>query len=67
MSDDVPKRKKQEESSDSSLDVGDLPKPFRLRHFIQNGFGFDWFLLAYNWVFLPGISVLLWTIFLVIR
>ena len=67
MSDDVPKRQKKEESSDSVSDGGDLLEPLRFRRFIQDGSGFDRFLLAYNWLFLPGISILLWTLFLVIR
>jgi len=66
MSDDVPKRQKKEESSDSVLDGGDLPEPFRLRRLIQNGVGLDRFLLAYNWVFLPWLSFILWIIFLVV-
>jgi len=67
MNDDVPKRQKKEESGDSVSDGGDLPKSTWLRRFVQDDAGFDRFILAYNGVFLPGISLILWLVFLVIR
>ena len=66
MSDEGGKRSKTE-LSDSSADGGDLPEPVRLRRLIQDGVGLDRLLLAYNCVFLPGLSIILWAIFLVIR
>jgi len=66
MSDEGSKRQKTE-SSDSSADVGDFFQSLRLRRLIQNDIGFDRLLLAYNWVFLPCFSIILWTLFLVIR
>ena len=66
MSDEGSKRQKTE-SSDTCADGGDIPEPIRLRHLIQDGTGPDRLLLAYNCVFLPGLSALLWVIFLVIR
>jgi len=66
MSDEGGKRQ-ETKSSDSCTDGGDLPKPVGLRRLIQDGIGLDRLLLAYNCVFLPGLSALLWLIFLVIR
>ena len=60
-------KRQETESSDNSSDGGDIPEPFGIRHFIQDGIRFDRVLLAYNWVFLPGLSLILWSIFLVVR
>ena len=66
MSDEGGKRQ-ETKSIDSGADGGDLPEPVGLRRLIQDGIGLDRLLLAYNCVFLPGLSIILWTIFLVIR
>jgi hypothetical protein len=66
MDDDVPKRTQKEESSDSVSDDSDLFESLRIRRIIQDGSGLDRFLLAYHGLFLPVISIVLWTLFLVI-
>jgi len=66
MNDEGGKRK-QTESGNCCADGSDVPQPVGLRCLIQDDFGFDRILLAYNWVFLPGLSIVLWTIFLAIR
>lgn len=66
MSDEGGKRQKTE-SSDYSANDSDLFQPIGVRYLIQNGSGFDRLLLAYNGYFLPIVSILFWTLFLVIR
>ena len=66
MNDEGGKRE-QTESSDCCPDGGDIPEPLRIRYLIQNSFGFDRLLLAYNWVFSPGLSLILWALFLAFR
>lgn len=66
MSDEGGKRK-QTESGDCCSDGGDIPQPVGLRCLIQNDIGFDRLLLAYNWYFLPCVSIILWGVFLVVR
>jgi hypothetical protein len=66
MSDEGGKRQ-ETKSSDSGADGGDLPEPIGFRRLIQDGIGLDRLLLAYNCVFLPSFSFILWIIFLVIK
>lgn len=67
MDDEGPERKQKKELSSSISDDGNFSKPLRFRHSLQDDLGLDRILLAYNWYFLPGISILLWIVFLVIR
>jgi len=66
-SDEGPKRKEKEESSDSNSHARNILQPFGFRCLIQDDLGLDRLLLAYNCYFLPSISFLIWGIFLVIR
>jgi hypothetical protein len=67
MDDEGPERKQKKELSSSISDGSNFSKPFGFRHSIQDDLGLDRILLAYNGYFLPGISILLWIIFLAIR
>ena len=67
MDDEGPERKQKKELSSSSSNGGNFSKPTGLRCLIQDDLELDRILLAYNWYFLPCISVLLWALFLVIR
>lgn len=66
-SDEGPKRKGEEEFSNSYPHARNIFQPSGFRHLIQDDLGFDKGLLAYNWYFLPCISFFIWCIFLVIR
>ena len=65
-SDEGGKRDKTEYSSDSS-DDSDFSKSSRLRCLLQDHTGLDRILLAYNFVFLPCISIIFWIVFLALR
>lgn len=67
MDDEGPERKQKKELSSSLFNGSNFSKPFRFRHSLQDDLGLDRILLAYNWYFLPGISILLWAVFLAIR
>lgn len=66
MSDEGEKQQKTE-LGDNSADDSDLFQSIGVRYLIQNGSGFDRFLLAYNGYFLPVVSIFLWALFLAIR
>jgi len=54
------------ELSTISVDDSNILQSSRIRRIVQNGMGYDRLLLAYNFYFLPIISIVLWSIFLVI-
>ena len=66
MSDEGGKRD-QTELGDSGSDDSDFLQSIGLRCIVQNDMGLDRLLLAYNCYFLPIVSLILWSIFLVIR
>lgn len=60
------KRNSENKSEDGNhlSDDRDVPEPFWLRYFNQDGNGYNRFLLDYNAYFLPFSGVILWTVFL---
>jgi hypothetical protein len=65
--DEAYKQDQEKEFSNSSSYDSNIFKPIGFRRLIQDGSGLDGLLLAYNGYFLPGISFVLWLVFLVIR
>jgi hypothetical protein len=66
MSDEGGKRDKTE-LGDSGSDDSYFSQSIGIRRLIQNDVGLDRLLLAYNGLFLPCVSIVLWAIFLVVR
>jgi len=67
MNSDEGGKRQETESSADRTDDSDILQSFRIRRLIQNGVGYDKLLLAYNFYFLPIVSIVLWSIFLAIR
>ena len=66
-SDEGPKRNEKKELSSSNSHARNILQPAWFRRLIQDDLGFDEILLAYNWHFLPCLSLPIWCLFLAIR
>ncbi len=57
----------EKQTSSNLFDGGDFFSPCRLRHLVQDPHGLARLLLAYNFRFLPPLSILLWLVFLALK